>query len=206
MKNLVAIIPARKADILFADKNILPLGNSNLLINKIEQLKLASGIDAIYLSTDSDEYAAIAKSLGVFVDKRPSSLSALSSDFSEFVVYIANKIESNHILWAPTITPFIGELDYSSAIKTYFDSLNNGYDSLISVKKLRRNLLDDNGPLNFSFYQKSQVFYPNIFEYVNGITIAPRLDMLRWRYNWGKNPIKIELDALKSLDICNYVL
>ena len=205
MKNLIAVIPARKIDSLLADKNILPIGNTNLLTNKIKQLKSVSQIDEIIVSSDCEEYLEIAKSNDVSIDYRPKYLSNIDSNFGELIYYLASKIECRHILWAPTITPLICREDYSDAILKYFSGLNDGFDSLITVNRLRRNLLDDNGPLNFSFYNTHYAEFPNIYEYVNGITIAKRSDMLSWKYNWGKNPLKIELGPIKSIDICNEI-
>jgi CMP-N-acetylneuraminic acid synthetase len=203
MKNLIAIIPARKADILFKDKNILPIGESNLLINKILQLKAASLIDEIIVSSDSEDYLQIAKQYGVSIDKRPSNLSLIETDFGQFIEYLASKLECTHIMWAPTITPFINSIDYNDLISIYFNSLNDGYDSLITVNRLRRNVLDDNGPLNFTFSKSDFKDFPDIYEYVNGVSIARRTDVLDWKYNWGRNPKKIDLGKFKSLNICD---
>jgi CMP-N-acetylneuraminic acid synthetase len=203
MKNIIAIIPARKADNFFQDKNILPLGKSNLLANKILQLKSVSLIDEIIVSSDCKEYLQIAKQLGVSIDTRPSNLSMIETDFGEFIEYLVSKLNCSHVLWAPAITPFINAIDYTKLIKSYFNSLNDGYDSLITVNRLRRNVLDDNGPLNFTFSKSDFKNFPEIYEYVNGVSIARKTDILNWKYNWGKNPIKVDLGKIKSFDICN---
>jgi len=203
MKNIIAIIPARKADSFFPDKNILPIGGTNLLANKILQLKSVSLIDEIVVSSDCEDYLQIAKQHGVSIDLRPSALSLIETDFGDLIKYLASKLNCSHLMWSPVITPFINAIDYSSLIKTYFNSLNEGYDSLITVNRLRRNVLDDNGPLNFTFSKSDFRNFPEIYEFVNGVSIAKRSDMLNWKYNWGKNPIKIDLGKIKSFDICN---
>jgi len=203
MENLIAIIPARKSDNILPGKNLLPMGDTNLLEMKIKQLKLVPQVDRIIVSSDCDEYCSIASQNGVSYDLRPIDLSMIETDFGDFVNYIASKYLCNHIMWAPTITPFINNLDYSTLIKKYFIALNDGNDSLITVNKLRRNILDDNGPLNFTSSKSDFVNLPNMFEYVNGVSIAKRCDMINWKYNWGRNPIKIELGKIKSFDICD---
>jgi N-acylneuraminate cytidylyltransferase len=203
MKNIIAVIPARKADSLIQDKNILPLGKTNLLINKILQLQSVPLFDEIVVSSDCEDYLRMAQQLGVSVDLRPKELSLIESNFGEFVEYLASKLVCNHILWAPAITPFIDESDYVNLIHSYFKSLNDGFDSLITVNRMRRNVLDDNGPINFSFSKSDFKSFPEIYEYVNGVSIARRVDILKWKYNWGKNPFKFDLGKIKSFDICN---
>ena len=53
-KTLTAIIPVRAGSRRLHNKNILPFGDSNLLVHKIRQLKAVKSIDEIVVSSDSD--------------------------------------------------------------------------------------------------------------------------------------------------------
>lgn len=203
--SLAAIIPARSNDSIIPGKNMLPIGGSNLLEHKIESLLSVPRIDNVIVSSDSDIYLDLASRLGADVDYRPSIHSSLSSDFSDFVEYIASKCTCDHILWAPVTAPLVSSCDFSSAITTYYEHLDSPYDSLITVESIQRYLLDDNGPLNFRFHpsRRSSNKLPTLYRYINAISIAPRASMLNWRYNWGPNPYKLVLPSIKALEICN---
>jgi CMP-N-acetylneuraminic acid synthetase len=204
-KSLAAIIPARLDDAIIPGKNLLPFGSSTLLEYKIETLMNVPLIDTIIVSSDSDIYLDVASRLGAVVDKRPSIHSSTTSDFSDFVEYIASNCSCDHILWAPVTAPLVTSFDFSSAITTYYEQLDSPCDSLITVDSIQRYLLDDNGPLNFRFHpsNRSSNRLPTLYRYINAITIAPRSSMLNWRYNWGPNPYKFLLPAIKALEICS---
>jgi CMP-N-acetylneuraminic acid synthetase len=203
MKNITAIIPVRKSDKILKGKNNLPFGKSTLLINKIDQLKKVKLIDQIIVSTDSEEYMSIALERGISVIRRPKKLSTISTKLPDLIEHLLENIDSKNLLWAPVVTPFIDSSDYENSINKYFTNLNKGYDSLISVIKLKRKILDSNGPLNFSFYKDLNDTNILLFQYINGITIAPKEKMKEWKYNWGKTPYKYVLDSLKGFEICN---
>lgn len=205
MKIITAIIPARAKDPILEDKNILPFGDSNLLTHKIRQLKKVNLIDEIIVTSESEKYLNLAKIEDVKVDLRPDKYSDINADFGDFLSYIVSKVETKHILWAPPTSPMIDESDFKNAINKYLEIIDNGYDSLITTSKLKRHLLDENGPLNFRFKesQRNNEALPTLYEFTNGIVIAPKESILKWKYNWGKMPYKYQIDSLKSIDICN---
>ena len=55
MAVITAIIPVKGDSSRLSHKNILPFGDSNLLIHKIRQLKAVSEVRNIIVSSDSDE-------------------------------------------------------------------------------------------------------------------------------------------------------
>ena len=205
MKQYTAVIPAREFDEVMPGKNLLIFGGTNLLIHKIRQLKRVPVIDEIIVSSENSSYLDIAINEGVVIDLRPIEYAKKNSDFGEFVAYIASKVDSKNIVWAPVTSPLVEALDYECAIQKYQEIIGNGYDSLITVNKLKRFLLDENGPLNFRFHtdKRNQSELPELYEFTNGVVIAPTKSMVQWKYNWGHMPFKYELGLGKSIDICN---
>lgn len=61
MKTITAIIPVRAGSTRLKNKNVAPFAGTNLLINKINQLKLVSEITKIVVSSDSDLMLEMAK-------------------------------------------------------------------------------------------------------------------------------------------------
>lgn len=205
MKNIIAIVPARKFDERLPGKNVLEFAGTNLLIHKLRQLKKVNKISEIIVSSDEVQYLDMAKTEGATTDLRPIEFADKNADFGSFVNYISTKFECNHILWASPTSPMVDEKDYEEAIEKYLDIINDGYDSFITVNKIKRYLLDENGPLNFRFQSNTRSLskLPVLYEFTNGIVLAPRTSMIKWRYNWGTIPYKHELPVMKTLDICN---
>ena len=205
MDEFVAVIPARQYDNVLPGKNILPFGKTNLLVHKIKQLKKVSQIKKIIVSSESQEYLDFAIREDVNIDLRPEEFSNSDCNFGEFVEYIASKVSAENILWASVTSPMVDENDYFGAIEKYKEVINKGFDSLISVNKLKRFLLDENGPLNFrfNFNKRSTSELPTLYTFTNGVVIAPKESMIRWKYNWGEKPYKLEFSPDKTIDICN---
>ena len=64
MKGVFALIPARSGSRALPHKNIRPLAGKPLIAWSIEAAKACSLIDRVVVSTDSEEYARIARSYG----------------------------------------------------------------------------------------------------------------------------------------------
>lgn len=200
---LTAIIPARKENGNLVDKNILPFGNTNLLIHKLRQLKNVAQIHKIIVSSEDDAILELAEMEGVIPLKRPEEYARSDCSFGKFVSYICSEVTGDNILWTCVTSPFIDEDIYRNAIKTYFEKLEEGYDSLITVQEQKRFMLDENGALNFKRGLKHPYSdqLPKLFLYSNGIAIAQRLKMIEWNYNWGHIPYLYTVDKIAGIEI-----
>jgi len=204
-ETMIAVVPAREYDAHMPGKNVLPLNDTNLLVHKIRQLKKIFAPANIHVSSESPEYLRFATDEDVAADIRPMELASPEASFGDLVHHVASSLTCEHILWASPTSPLVDENDFEVAIDLYFKIILKGYDSLITTNKLKRFLLDENGPLNFRFniQERSTTKLPVLFEFVNGIVIAPRTSMIKWRYNWGHLPYKLQLPPHKIVDICN---
>lgn len=199
---LTAVIPVRQGSRRVKDKNIAPFGESNLLVHKIRQLKLVPEIDAIYVSSDSDDMLAMAESEGVRTHKRALEYSdEKTRSFSEVVAHIASSVEGDDLMWAQCTSPLIMPENYREAIGAY-RSMGNGYDSLMAVEPFKKYIWDDHGPVNFKpglGHVPSQQL-PQMY-FTTGLRIAPREKMVEWHYFVGPNPYKFPLPKICCIDI-----
>ena len=86
---IVGLIPARAGSKGIPKKNIKLLGGYPLIAYSIIASKLASKIDRTIVSTDSEEFAEIARSYGAEVPfLRPKEISQDSSDSIEYVQHV----------------------------------------------------------------------------------------------------------------------
>ena len=204
MDNITAIIPVRAGSRRLKNKNVAPFAGTNLLLNKIEQLKKVKEINNIVVSSDSDVMLKMAKEAGTITHKRsPEFCDEKSKSFGEVVQHIASSVDGDHILWATCTSPLVFPYLYKKAIKEYYIAINNGYDSLVSFERIKRYLWNENGPINYELgirHVPSQQL-PEMYIVTDGVLIAPRKKMIEWSYFHGSNPYKFIIDKRASIDI-----
>lgn len=206
MGKFTAVIPVR--DIWDKEsiphKDCLPFAGTNLLTHKIRQLKQIPGLE-IVVSTESEYLSNIAKAENIRVIERPSQYAYNSRKFDEFTKYICSELTSDNVLWACVTSPLVDAELYTHAMEIYNEKLSCGYDSLISVQRLQRYLMDKNGALNFQTGKnlKSKDQLPTLYIFTNGISIAPRKKMIEWGHTSGEIPYMLELEKREAIDICD---
>ena len=96
MSDVIAIIPARSGSKGVADKNIKLLAGQPLIAYSIAAARLASSINRIIVSTDSKEYADIAREYGAEVPfLRPDEISSDTSTDYDFVRHLLDWVKEN---------------------------------------------------------------------------------------------------------------
>ena len=204
METITAIIPVRAGSTRLKNKNVAPFAGTNLLVNKINQLKQVKEITRIVVSSDSDMMLAMAKAAGADTHKRaPEYCDEKTKTFGEVVRHIAESVDGDHILWATCTSPLVFPKDYRKAIEEYFPALQNGFDSLMSVESFKRYIWNEEGPLNYELGLKhvpSQQL-PTMYFVTDGILIAPRVKMIEWSYFHGRHPYKFIVDKRTGCDI-----
>lgn len=202
--DITAIIPVREGSRRLKNKNIAPFAGTNLLLNKIEQLKKVHEITKIVVSSDSDLMLEMAKIEGVETHKRSLEYcDEKTKTFGEVVRHIAESVEGEHILWATCTSPLVFPKTYRRAISEYFPALENGFDSLVSFEIIKRYLWNETGPINYELGLKhvpSQQL-PNLYIVTDGILLSPRKKMIEWSYFHGKKPYKFIIDKRTAIDI-----
>jgi N-acylneuraminate cytidylyltransferase len=201
---VTAIIPVRAGSRRLKNKNIMPFANGNLLTYKIGQLKTVASIDAIVVSSDSDEMLQMAKDCGVKIHKRAIEYcDEKTQPFGAVVAHICENVEGDDIVWATCTSPLVEPCHYTEALEKYKEVLYRGCDSLMSVEEIRRYMWDEKGPINYELGLKhvpSQEL-PPLYRITDGILIAPRVDMIKWKYFHGIHPYKYIMDKRSSVDI-----
>ncbi|MBQ8453050.1 MAG: acylneuraminate cytidylyltransferase family protein [Prevotella sp.] len=204
MNKITAIIPVRAGSTRLKNKNIAPFAGTNLLVNKINQLKQVKEIDRIVVSSDSDLMLSMAEAIGADTHKRaPEFCDEKTKTFGEVVRHIAESVNGDDILWATCTSPLVFPKDYREAITAYYEALQKGYDSLMSVESFKRYIWNEEGPLNYELGLKhvpSQQL-PTLYFVTDGILMAPRKKMIEWSYFHGSHPYKFLVDKRTGCDI-----
>jgi len=203
---LTAVIPVKGKSSRLPGKNTLPFNGENLLSHKIRNLKNTSGVDRIVVSSDSIEMLGIAEAAGVDAILRPSCFADESRPFADFVRYVASIVDDGHILWACVTSPLITTDLFNKVLPAYYQGLDEGFDSLITVHSFRHYLLDESGPLNFKIgaeHVNSQNL-PDWHLFTNGAVVAPKNVYLHLGSNWGHRPLRFTVSQMESVDIDTY--
>jgi CMP-N,N'-diacetyllegionaminic acid synthase len=96
MTNIVAIIPARSGSKSLVDKNIKNLSGHPLIAYSIAVAKMSKIINRVIVSTNSQEYADIAKQYGAEVPFiRPDEYSTDAATDRDFLVHAMNWLDEN---------------------------------------------------------------------------------------------------------------
>ena len=137
MNNIVAIIPARSGSKSIIDKNIKKLSGHPLLAYSIAAAKKSKKINKVIVSTDSKQYAEIAKHYGAEVPfLRPSKISDDKSSDFEFISHSLDqfkkmKFNPDYIVHLRPTTPIREPYILDKAI-SFFQN-NKDFHSLRSV-------------------------------------------------------------------------
>lgn len=156
MKNL-AIIPARSGSKGIKNKNIRLLDGKPLMAYSIEAAMNAKIFDCVHVSTDSTEYADIARRYGASVDfLRSNALSGdsvSSMDVIKFVIaeYVKRQLEFETVMLLQPTSPL---RTADNILEAYEIFQNNNAESVISVCECEYlPLLSNTLPENYSMFQ-----------------------------------------------------
>jgi N-acylneuraminate cytidylyltransferase len=140
MSKTIALIPARSGSKGLPHKNIKLLGNHPLIAWSIIAATKANDIDRVIVSTDSEEYATIAKKYGADVPfLRPPEISGDRSTDYDFIIHALNWLrdfdeEPSLIVHLRPTTPFRSPFVIDEAINIFRE--NNKATALRSAHEM----------------------------------------------------------------------
>ncbi|MDR0404229.1 MAG: acylneuraminate cytidylyltransferase family protein [Oscillospiraceae bacterium] len=208
-KTFLAIIPARSGSNGLKNKNIKLFAGKPLMYYSINQAINSNIFDAIFVSTNSQKYAQIAKNCGASVPfLRPEQLSVNTSLADE---YIVNALEN--------FIKIGGKFDYfavlqpTSPLRTSEDIIqaadllvNENLDSVVGVCQAEHpvqyygRISEDLNMHNFSYLFNRQDF-KNFYRINGAIYLCSCEEFLKKRTFYLKNSKAYIMDDKSSIDI-----
>jgi CMP-N,N'-diacetyllegionaminic acid synthase len=125
MPSIFALIPARSGSKGVPHKNIKQLGGRPLIEWSIAACKTAGSINRVFVSTDSEEYARLARKMGAEAPfLRPVEIAADKSPDYDFIKHALdwfsqNKCEPDYIVHIRPTTPFRDPLVIDQAVARF---------------------------------------------------------------------------------------
>jgi CMP-N-acetylneuraminic acid synthetase len=208
-KEVTALVPCRAGSERISNKNTRPFASSSLIQIKLDQLSLVSSIDRIIVSTDDAVVIAACEEFGgakVEIHQRDPELARSETTTDELCEYFANALDFKHLLWTHVTSPFVTKQVYEDAIEKYFNGLEEGNDSLISVKRTQEFVWrSDLTAVNYDI--ESQGMWPRtqsidpLYIINSAIFIASQAVMRENHNRIGTRPIIYEMGELTSFDV-----
>jgi CMP-N-acetylneuraminic acid synthetase len=163
----------------------------------------------IILSTDDEEVIKIGesfKSKYICIDYRPKHLCLSSTSVLDLIMHVPKVVDTTHVFWLHTTTPFVSSSFYLDAIEVYFKVIEQGYDSVMSVNKLQSFLWNDELKEIINF-DRTKIKYPQtqdlepLYEINHSFYAMSLKNYLKFEDRIGVNPFLYELNKKQSIDI-----
>lgn len=212
METISVFLPTRKGSERVLNKNTRKFSDvdNGLLEIKLGQLLKTDLVHEIVLSSNDDaslEYGIklASKESRLKIIERPDELALSSTNLIDLVKYVPSICTMSHVLWTHVTSPFVMAEDYDNAIKAYFQSLTNNFDSLMSVKTIQNFLWskEKNDLINRLTdikWPRTQDLMP-LYEIDSAFFIASKNVYLENEDRIGVRPFLMEQSGYKSFDV-----
>ncbi len=208
-KKIIAIIPARSGSKGVKDKNIKELNGKPLIAYTIEEANRCGVFDCVFVSTDSEKYAQIAREYGAEVPfLRTSENSSDKAGSWDVVREVLSKLDKKFdivVLLQPT-SPLRNSNNILEALDLFF---SKNADTVCSVCETPHsafwcNTLDESLSMQDFIkkeYQKPRQELPKTYT-LNGAIYICKTELLQTNPNfYGEKSFAYIMDAVKSVDI-----
>ena len=131
----------------FRRKNLRTICGKPLISYAIDACLGSDQLDEVYVNTESDLIANVAREQGAKVYKRSAALAQDDVVSDQFNADFLENIECDALVMVNPVSPLVETVDINAAIQCY---IKNDYDTLLSVREDKLHTFYDGKPLNFS--------------------------------------------------------
>ena len=151
MKKIVVYIPARMGSQRVPKKNIRLINGKPLIAWAIEAAQRSGVFHDIYVNSDGEALAGVAKDYGVKFYKRNDHLSSAAAVNDEWTLDFIEHVEADIVVQLLPTSPLITAEEIKDFLKTMVEG---GYDTLVSVVNHQIACVYQGRPVNFSTMEK----------------------------------------------------
>jgi len=210
---LSIVLPIRQGSQRTKNKNVRPFSKDRKSLTqlKIEELLKIKNVDEIVVTTNYAEAINQIKNIikdnpKVKIDIRPENLCLSTTIVKDLIDYMPTICSGEHILWLHVTSPFVKAQDYEDAINKYFEKIQEGYDSIMSVREIKQFLWSDTKKRIINT-DDTKNKWPNtqdlesLYEINHAFYINSRENYLATSDRIGSNPYLYVLQGEKNIDI-----
>lgn len=146
---ILALIPLRGGSKSIPKKNIKPIAGKPLAAWALHAAAKSSHIDAIYVSTDSEEIATVVKDLRLDVEivQRPAEFATDEASTESVLLHFLDQIDFDLLLTIQATSPLLTTEDLDRAIAQF---QQQHLDSMLSAVRTKRFFWNDDAtPINY---------------------------------------------------------
>ena len=207
MNKLVALVPMKGHSERVPNKNIRDFRGEPLFYRILDTLQASSHIEKIIINTDSKLIAdlALRRSPRVQINDRPEAIRGDFVSTNDLIRHDLSTNTSNFFIQTHSTNPLLTTKTIDRAIKSFFDGLKNGVDSVFSVNRIFNRFYDNQGnPINHDINKlsRTQDLSPLLEENSNFYIFSRESFMLSGN-RIGKRPFLFPMDKLEAIDIDN---
>lgn len=142
---IVAVIPIKMGSKRLSNKNLLPFGESSLLVNICEIAKMSQYLDEVYVYSSSEHLKDLLPS-GVKFLLRDERFDSDETSMNDILYEFSKLIDSDIYVLLHSTAPFIKIESIDSGIMSV---ISEGFDSAFAVKELHEFLWNKKNPVNY---------------------------------------------------------
>lgn len=205
MSNKVAVfIPIKDHSERIPNKNFVLIGDKPLHSILVSKLEKENFVGNIYINTDSQRIMEYYRNNPrVRLIERSKEVVGDFVSMNEVIKSSFKTINEEVILQTHATNPLVTMETFRKATKTYFDQLDNGYDSLMSVNKYYKRFYDkDFHPVNHNPEKllRTQDLDPLLMEN-SCIFLFSKKSFKKTNSRIGSAPFLFEMNEYEAMDI-----
>jgi CMP-N-acetylneuraminic acid synthetase len=218
---VLGLVPVKKHSVRIPNKNYADFDGVPLWEHKINQLIESQIFTQIFVGSDDEYVISRAEEMGcVGIFRSPIECDELNGSANIMIAELARKVKMalnakscvrNEAVafWVHVTNPLVESSVYKQALIEYFNAIERGFDSLVSVTSVKNHAwFPSNGgqiaPLNFNpdrdRHQLASELEPLMFQ--NGALFVQKLDQFeKTSYFYGRRPFLYAIDPVVATDI-----
>lgn len=200
--NNIALVPLRGGSKNIPKKNVKPIAGKPLTAWVLEAAASCSGINAVYVSTDSKEIAGVVQGLGLGIQliMRPAEFATDEASTESVMLHFMSEIDFDVLVTIQATSPLLEARDLDQALNQFH---GHKLDSMLSAVRTKRFFWHDDGTaINYdpAHRPRRQEFPGTLME--NGAFYITRREILeRHQCRLGGKIGIYEMDESTALEI-----
>jgi regulator of RNase E activity RraA/CMP-N-acetylneuraminic acid synthetase len=196
---VVAFVPAKGSSERIENKNAKLLDGRPLVVHTLDRLLKCRNVDEVYLDTESEEIAALAKHLPVKIMKRNRFLASNGTDGHVLFMNEVRHVEADVYVQALCTAPFVRPETVDQAIDIL--ARDRRYDSVALVRKEKQYLWKDCEPAyGFGRIPNSVELAPTVIEAMS-LYVVRREAALSTNRRFGNRVHLLETSPIEAIDV-----
>ncbi|WP_262690342.1 acylneuraminate cytidylyltransferase family protein [Kordiimonas aestuarii] len=152
MSKRIAMIPARMGSQRLKHKNLQPFNGMPLISWAVRRCLEANIFDEVWINSEDDAFAPVAKTEGARFHKRPQQLGDNDATSEQFVAEFLHNHTCDLLFQVHSIAPLLTAAEIRQFVVAMTDG---GHDAFMSVVEENLECVHEGRPVNFSFNEKT---------------------------------------------------